>query len=173
MRKKIFTEKARLNHVALSDEVSDFLAESIDSDVRQIESCLHNLALRAKLLRCGITMQMAWEIVQHYAPCEKKLDLEKIIGYVSTGYGISTKEMRSDKRRKPLVIARNTVFFLARKHTDLSLGEIGKIFGRSHSTVIKGITSLEREVSRETSLGRQIASTIAIIERNGGIISPS
>ncbi len=173
LRKKIFTEKARLYQVILPEDVSDFLAESIDSDVRQIESCLRNLALKAKLLRCGITMQMAWEAVQYYAPCEKKLDLEKIIAYVSSGYGISSEQMRSKSRKKDLVIARNTVYFLARKHTDLSLEEIGTIFGRSHSTVIKGITSLEREMSRETSLGRQIAGAISIIERNGGIISPS
>lgn len=172
-RKKILTEKARLNHVVLSEEVSDFLAESIDSDVRQIESCLSNLVLKAKLLKCGITMQMAWEAVQHYAPREKKLDLEGIIAYVAQGYGISRAQLGSKSRKKELVTARNTVFYLARKHTDLSLSEIGGIFDRTHSTVIKGITSLEREMTRETSLGRQIAGAIAIIERNGGIISPS
>ena len=118
-------------------------------------------------------IQRAWEAVQYYAPCEKKLDLEKIIAYVSRGYGISSSQMCSKSRKRDLVVARNTVFFLARKHTDLSLEEIGTIFGRSHSTVIKGITSLEREMSRETSLGRQIAGAISLIERNGGIISPS
>ena len=173
LRKKLFAEKARLSQVTLPEDVSDFLADSIDSDVRQIESCLRNLALKAKLLQCGITMQMAWEAVQYYAPCEKKLDLEKIIAYVSRGYGISSDAMRSKSRKKDLVVARNTVFFLARKHTDLSLGEIGTIFGKSHSTVIKGIPSLEREMSRETSLGRQIAGAITLIERTGGIISPS
>ncbi|MDL2210553.1 ATP-binding protein [Desulfovibrio sp. OttesenSCG-928-O18] len=173
MRKKIFQEKARLSQVTLTEEVSEFLAESIDSDVRQIESCLQNLVLKAKLLKCGITMQMAWEAVQHYAPCEKKLDLAGIIAYVSQGYGISAEQLRSKNRKRVLVTARNTVFFLARKHTDMSLAEIGNAFDRSHSTVIKGITSLEREMSRETSLGRQIAGAIAIIERNGGIISPS
>lgn len=173
LRKKILTEKARLAEVFLPEEVSDFLADSIDSDVRQIESCLHNLTLKAKLLQTGITMQMAWEAIQYYAPCEKKLDLEKIVAYVSNGYGVSSEQMRSKSRKKDLVVARNTVFFLARKHTALSLVEIGTTLGRSHSTVIKGITSLEREMSRETSLGRQIASAIALIERNGGIITPS
>ncbi|CAK7039991.1 MAG: Chromosomal replication initiator protein DnaA [Desulfovibrio sp.] len=173
MRKRIFEEKARLSQVSLPREVSDFLAESVDSDVRQIESCLQNLILKARLLKTGITMQMAWEAVQHYAPREKRLDLEKIISYVAQGYGVSAEQLSSKSRKRELVTARNTIFFLARKHTDLSLGEIGTVFHRSHSTVIKGITSLEREMSRETSLGRQIAGAIAIIERNGGIISPS
>ena len=172
-RKKIFKEKARHYQVALPEDVSDFLAENVSSDVRQIESCLQNLALWAKHLRCSITMQMAWKAVQHYAPCEKKLDLENILAYVSQSFGVSLKQMHTESRKKNLVAARKTVFFLARKHTDLSLAEIGNIFGKRHSTVIKGITSLESEMSRETPLGRQIASAIAIIERNGGIISPS
>ena len=172
-RKRIFEEKARLSQVCLPGEVSDFLAANIDKDVRQIESCLQNLVLKARLLKSGITMQMAWEAVQHYAPCEKKLDLEGIIAHVSHGYGISAEQLRSKSRRRELVVARNTVFFLARKYTDLSLEEIGNVFDRSHSTVIKGITSLEREMSRETSLGRQMAGAIALIERSGGIISPS
>lgn len=173
MRKRILKEKARLTQVVLTEEVSDFLADSIDSDVRQIESCLRNLVLKAKLLQSGITMQMAWEAVQYYAHCEKKLDLEKIIAYVAKGYGITADQMRSKDRKRNFVLARNTVYFLARKHTHLSLEEIGNLFGRRHSTVIKGITSLEREMSRETSLGRQIANAITIIERTGSIISPS
>ena len=172
-RKRIFKEKANSNHVLLSEDVSDFLADTIQSDVRQIESCLQNLILKAKLLKTDITMQLAWEAVQHYSPCKKSLDLENIIAYISQGYGVSTEQLRSKSRKREYVTARNTVFFLARKHTELSLGEIGTAFNRSHSTVIKGITTLEREISRESSIGRQMASAIALIERTGGIISPS
>ena len=172
-RKRIFKEKAKSNQVPLPEDVSDFLADTIQSDVRQIESCLQNLILKAKILKTGITMQLAWEAVQHYSPCGKSLDLNNIIAYVSQGYGISAEQLRSKSRKRELVTARNTVFYLARKHTDLSLEEIGSAFNRSHATVIKGITNLEREMSRESSIGRQMASTIAIVERTGGIISPS
>ncbi len=64
------------------------------------------------------------------------------------------------------------MFYLARKHTDLSLKEIGDRFSRRHSTVLKGITSIEREMSRETPLGRQVSNTLSLIERNGRITYP-
>lgn len=173
-RKRILTEKARTYQVMLPEDISDFLADSLDNDVRQLESCLRNLILKAKLLGSTITMQMAWEIAGNYASCEKKLDLEGILRYVCQGFSITPDQIRSKSRKRELVTARNTVFYLARKHTDLSLEEIGSRFCRSHSTVIKGITSLEREISRDSSLGRQMANTIAIVERNGnGIISTS
>ena len=63
--------------------------------------------------------------------------------------------------KRDRVVARNTAFYLARKHTDLSLVDIGRRFNRKHSTVIKGIASVEQEVSRKTSLGNQIARTMS------------
>ncbi|MDL2272129.1 chromosomal replication initiator protein DnaA [Desulfovibrio sp. OttesenSCG-928-I05] len=172
-RKRILNEKARFYQVRLPEDITDFLADSLDNDVRQLESCLQNLILKARLLGSAITMQMAWEIAGNYSSSGKKLDIEGIIRYVCEGFGITSDQIRSKSRKRELVTARNTVFYLARKHTELSLEEIGSRFCRSHSTVIKGITSLEREISRESSLGRQMANTIAIIERNGSIISSS
>ena len=67
----------------------------------------------------------------------------------------------SKSRRSQTVLARNTAFFLARKHTQLSLAAIGDRLGRKHSTVLKGIINVERELSHQTPLGRQIASTRA------------
>jgi chromosomal replication initiator protein len=75
-------------------------------------------------------------------------------------YGISFDELCSRSRKRDRVVARNTVFYLARKHTELSLVEIGRRLNRNHSTVIKGITSVEREIARRTPLGNQLAHTI-------------
>ena len=53
-----------------------------------------------------------------------------------------------------------------RKHTDMTLEEIGSRFNRRHSSVLKGITSLEREISRQSPVGRQISHTVRMIEKN-------
>lgn len=169
-RKRIIENKAKLHQVLLPEDVTDFLAQSLDSDVRQIESCLKNLLLKAKLMNTAITLNMALEIMDAYGYSKKELDLDGIIGYVCQGYGFTSDQLRSKSRKRELVHARNTIFYLARKHTDLSLEQIGSRFNRSHSTVIKGITALEREISRESSAGRQMSNTISLIERNSGII---
>ena len=62
-------------------------------------------------------------------------------------------------------MARNTAYFLLRKHTDMTLEEIGNRFNRKHSSVLKGITSLECEMSRQSPLGRQISHTVRMIEK--------
>ena len=171
-RRRILCEKARLHQVMLPDNVTDLLADRIRSDVRQIESCLHNLVLKAKLLNRQISMEMAWEVLGHYAQQEVVMDFEGIVRKVCEGFGISPQQLNSRSRKREFVVARNSVFYLARKHTELSLKEIGDRFSRRHSTVLKGITSIEREMSRETPLGRQVSNTLSLIERNGRITYP-
>ena len=168
-RRKILRTKASFHQVLLPGEVEDILARHIHPDVRLIESCLHTLILKARLFNSNITPQMAWEVVGHYAGHAPVLDLESIITYVCRGFDLTREQLHSSSRKQEYVCARNTVFFLARKHTELSLEAIGRQFSRKHSTVMKGISSFEREISRQTPLGLQLSNILAMIERNGNI----
>lgn len=168
-RRRIIRNKAKVHQVVLPDDVTDYLAENISSDIRQIESCLRNLALKAKLLNRAISMEQARETVCNYLGSTPVLNLSEIVRMVCQSFGIAADVLGSKSRKQGHVQARNAAFYLARKHTDLSLQEIGKHFNRTHSTVIKGITSLETEISRQSAAGRQIGSAIALIERNSGL----
>ena len=172
-RKRLFHEKARTFQVHLPEEVEDTLARHIRSDVRQIESCLRNLVLKARLLNSGITLQMAWESISQYAGETPILDFEGIVSFVCQAFGFTKEQLCSCNRKHQYVLARNTAFFLARKHTDLSLHAIGQQFNRRHSTVLKGITSIESEMSRQTPSGRQLTKILGMIERNGNIVPPA
>lgn len=172
-RRRILRRKASLHQVLLPDEVEDALARHIKTDVRQIESCLQNLIFKARLYNSSITLRMAWEVIANYASHSPVLDMEAILDHVCRSFGLSREQLFSVSRKQDYVRARNLTFYLARKHTDMSLGSIGRRCGRSHSTVLKGITSLEREMSRDTPQGRQIANALDMIERHGMISPPS
>jgi ATPase involved in DNA replication initiation len=172
-RKRIFYQKARAFQVHLPEEVEDTLARHIRSDVRQIESCLRNLVLKARLLNCGISLQMAWEVIAQYVNHAPVLDFEGIVSFVCKGFGLSKEQLCSNSRKQEYVMARNSAFFLARKHTDLSLEAIGQQFNRRHSTVLKGITNIEREMGRQTPAGRQLTRVLGMIEKNGSILPPT
>mgnify|MGYP001766392667 CR=1 FL=1 len=159
-RLNIIASKAHCAQVHMPGSVAQLLADRIRNDVRQLESCLKNIILKAKLLNVDISMDLAWNVLNNYALDDASLDLDKIISFVCQAYGLGLDELRSKSRKKERVVARNTAYYLARKHTDLSLVDIGRRFNRKHSTVIKGIASVEQEVSRKTALGNQIARTI-------------
>lgn len=171
-RRRILRSKASLHQVILPGEVEDMLARYIHADVRQIESCLHNLILKARLLNSRITPEMAWEIIGHYAEHTPILDMDAIIGQVCRCFSVSREQLVSASRKQEYVTARSTAYYLARKHTDLSLESIGRRFNRRHSTVLKGITGLEREMSMQSPSGRQIANVLQMIERTGSIVLP-
>jgi len=104
-------------------------------------------------------MNLAWEVLENYAVHNASPDIGHIITFICKCYAMSEDELRSKSRKRDVVLARNTAFYLARKHTELSLKSIGEHLGRKHSTVLKGITKVEREISMQTPLGRQIENT--------------
>lgn len=159
-RTKIIRNKAHSYQVNISRDVEELLAHNLNTDVRQLESCLQNLVLKARLLKQNICKDMALQILENYDCDIKEMDLQQIVRFICKTYEISSEELASKSRKKINVLARNTAFFLARKYTDLSLEQIGKRFNRRHSTVLKGINSVKREVSKETRLGNQLARTI-------------
>lgn len=169
MRRHILERKAKSFQVLLPDSVCELLACRLDGDVRQMESCLNSLIFKARLLNCGLNLDLAMEVLSQYTEMSSGPDMPTIVRLVCESYGLNERQLGSRSRRKECVLGRNTVYYLARKHTELTLEEIGEKFNRRHSTVIKGITSVERELSKESSLGRQIARAVKLIERNAGM----
>jgi chromosomal replication initiator protein len=159
-REEIVRRKARSLQVQVPDDVTGLLAERLTSDIRQLESCLNNLVLKARLLGQRITTELAWQVLENYAAQTSTPDVDRIVGFVCKTYGIAEPELLSKSRSQQTVLARNTAFYLCRKHTDLSLAAIGERLGRKHSTVLKGIINVEREINHQTPLGRQLSSTI-------------
>lgn len=159
-RLNILESKARSHQVLLPGNVAGLLADRIRTDIRQLESCLQNLALKARILGQAISMEMAWDVLKNYDLEQPSLGLDQIVDYVCSVYDIKAEHLTSKSRKRQYVIARNTAFFLARQHTELSLHDIGDRFNRRHSTVVKGITAVERQLSLQTPLGRQIESAI-------------
>lgn len=159
-RLQIIENKSQAAQVSMPSKVAELLADRLRGDVRQLESCLKNIILRAKLMGAQISMDLAWEILQNYELDNPTINMDQIISFVCQAYGIPFDDLRSKSRKKDRVIARNTAFYLARKHTELSLVDIGRRFNRKHSTVIKGIATVEQEVARQSPLGSQIVHTI-------------
>lgn len=169
MRREILTRKANLWQVKLPDDVCDLLSTRLSSDVRQLESCLKNLIFKARILNSGINIDMAIETANQYAGAETGLSLHSIIKMVCESYGVTEHQLKSKSRKQEYVHGRNTAFYLARKHTEMTLEEIGCIFNRRYSTVMRGITQVEEEMARESNQGRQFARAVAQIEHRFGI----
>lgn len=164
-RVRILEAKAKVHQVQISQDVTELFANSIQNDIRLLESCLQNLVIKARLLNQNISRSMALEILQNYAPSQNKPDLERITRFICQSFDLSDEKLREKSRKKERVFARNAIFYLARRYTDLSLKNIGEVFNRKHSTVLKGITQVEQEIARQSPMGRQfdrLAQTLEV-----------
>ncbi|RQD60707.1 MAG: chromosomal replication initiator protein DnaA [Desulfonatronovibrio sp. MSAO_Bac4] len=162
-RREIIKNKAASMQIDVPDEVTDFLAGKIQQDIGQLESCLQNLVFKARMLKEKISLELANQVIKHFDVQEHSLSMDDIINQVCKLFDVSLDSISSKSRKKQYVLARNVAFFVARRHTEASLKEIGYKLNRRHSTVIKGITSVEKELSRQSPLGRQLEQTISQI----------
>lgn len=173
MRCEILRSKAKARNTVLSEEVVAILAGGIEGDVRQLESCLQTLLLKGRVLNSGITPELAAEVLSQYGNVKKggsKLTIDGLIGCISREYSVTEKQLCSCLRRRLYVEARNVLFYLARKYTSLTLVQIGARVNKRHSTVLKGIATIEHNLTAGTASGRQTAAVVRVIERSAGCL---
>lgn len=161
----ILVEKSKKLGLVLPESIAELMAKRIDADVRMLESCLQNVVFRAKVLGTAITEDIVYDVISQVSHSQPALDLPSIVDYVCKGFGVTKQQLESSSRCANYVLARNLAFYLLRKHTDMTLEEIGHGFNRRHSTVIKGISALEKEVSKESHVGRQLSDFIEKVEK--------
>lgn len=148
-RLAILNDKADKVQLSLPYEVSHFIAEKIQSNVRELEGALHRLAASSRFMRRTITLEMVQQSLHDLWTPQTQVTLEAIQKLVAEYFDISVSEMRSEKRQRKIVRPRQIAMSLAKELTQYSLPEIGKAFGgRDHSTVIhscKTITKLKND----------------------------
>jgi chromosomal replication initiator protein len=155
-RQRIVQKKAVTQGVVLSEEFVDYLARHIKGDVRQIESAI--LAIRAKSALMGGQVEMALvrEVVEGIVGIPKNLSAMMIGEFVSTQFNVSVQDLQSRTRKRAVVFPRQVAMYLSRTHTQESLVDIGKAFGRDHATVLHAIKVVSDRILRDVSVSAQV-----------------
>ncbi|MBR2926683.1 MAG: chromosomal replication initiator protein DnaA [Clostridia bacterium] len=147
LRIAIIKKKAEQVNITIPNDVLNFLAENLRSNIRQIEGAIKKLGALTFLSGKSINMELAQECLSELLGGAEPLNVtvDKIFGAVYNKYGISKEQMISPKRNREIAAARNVCIYLIRDITEMSYPAISKIFNRDHSTVI---TSYNNMVSR-------------------------
>jgi len=164
-RVKILQKKASNKKIKLPLQVSEFIANYLGEDVRQLESSILGLFARAKLMNNKINIQMAREVINNVLEIRQRITIDSINEMVCRSYMISPKELLSKSRKKLLVEARNIIMYLCRKYTNNSLETIGKTYGRSHATVIHAIKKIDKEKNLNSSTAKKLVFLTNKIEQ--------
>ncbi len=150
-KQAILKMKADQNKIDIPEDVSYFLANSITSNVRELEGYLIRVGAYASLTSTPINLDMAKNILKDIiVENSREITIEKIQKTVAESFQIKTSELKSSKRLKNLVFPRQIAMYICRKMTDLSYPEIGAKFGgKDHSTIIHAIKKIEKKIEED------------------------
>jgi chromosomal replication initiator protein len=150
------------------DDVCEFLANQITSNIREIEGAIYKVASLSELMHRPIDLGLAKEALRDsLGAARKKVTIESIVRVVTGHFGIKAVDLQSKKRSRSIAHPRQVCMWLARRLTDHSLVEIGGYFGgRDHTTVLYALEKVDRECLVDKplkelldSLGREVRAS--------------
>lgn len=159
-RVAILRKKAELENIDLPDDVMEYVANNVKSNIRELEGAVNKiLAYSRLLLPQEITREMAEAALKDIiAPEEAAMITHNLIlEIVSEHYNVSPADITSKKRPKEIAFPRQIVMYLCRKLTDMSLPKIGEVLGkRDHTTVLHGYDKINKQVQKDIHLKNTI-----------------
>ncbi|MGB6370697.1 MAG: chromosomal replication initiator protein DnaA [Atribacterota bacterium] len=163
----ILRKKGQSENLNVPNEVIDFIAEKIPSNIRQLEGALTKLTAFSTLTKKELSIPLTQEILKDIIPLEnKKVSISQIQKTVSDYYNIKVNSLLSKKRTKDIVLARQVAVYLSRELTDLSLTSIGETFGRrDHTTIIHSYTKIKNKIKKDKGFKNIINNLILDIKK--------
>ena len=147
-RMAILRKKAESDNFDINDEILNYIANNIKSNVRELEGALNKLLAYNNLVKADITMEIAQQELQNIITPDKPREVtpQLIIEVVTEHFNISMDQMVSKSRSSDIAKPRQIAMFLCKTMTDSSLDVIGSFLGgRDHSTIIHGIKKVTEE----------------------------
>src|SRR4051794_9717215 len=155
LRKRLIQDK-----VEMDDDALTVLAESVDSSVRALEGALIRVVAYASLRGERITGEVVRAVVGRLPIRASRL--EDIQAAAAEAYGLSRDRLLARDRSPKVAMARQVAMYLARELTDVSLPEIGRGFGRDHSTVVHA----HKRIAADVAAGGPAAATVDKLRRD-------
>ena len=154
----ILQKRADTERVHIPDDVAEFIARSIKSNVRELEGALTRLIAYASLTSVSINLATAQQVLRHIiATQEKKVTIELIQKRVGEQFGMRDQDLKVRSNSKAIAYPRQIAMYLVKQLTSASLPEIGRQFGgKHHTTVLHSVNKIDALRRTDKDLNRTI-----------------
>lgn len=154
----ILKNKSETYGIYLTNEILEYIAYNITSNIRELEGCLIKLLASSSLNSKEIDFDLVKKTVKEVSTNKQvNISIDYITKVVCDYFKVDDNKVREKNRRKEIVLARQVAMFLSKQLTKSSLKTIGLHFGgRDHSTVIHAQTSIEQSISSDSKLKETI-----------------
>jgi len=167
-RLAILRKKARILQINLNDQIFEFLASRIKSNVRRLEGALMRVASFASLSGKELTQEVVERLLKDILQEEARnlITIEQIQRRVAEHFDVRLADMTSKRRPANIAFPRQVAMYLARELTKASLNEIGDAFGgRDHGTVLHACKLVKRRMKEQDSVRQTISFIDSSLQR--------
>lgn len=157
-RVAILRKRAQLSHASVPDEVFDYIATNIASNIRELEGAF-NTVLAYSLLAGSITLPVAREALKDLVQPTpiRKLSCAVIMDVVSRYYTVTVEDLKSNRRNKEVTVPRQVAMYLCRSMLNMTLPQIGNEFGnRDHTTVMHSCSKISEDILKRQDISRAL-----------------
>ena len=158
LRVAIIKKKAEQINIHIPDDVLNFLAENLRSNIRQIEGAIKKLGAKSFLSGSEITMDLTKSCISELLGGAEPVSvtIDKIFTAVQQNYEVSKKDLVGPRRTSNIASARHIAIYLIRNITDMSFPNIGKIFERDHTTIMSSIGLIEKKIASDNTFALEL-----------------
>jgi chromosomal replication initiator protein len=163
----IIQKKAEMMEIKkIPDEVVQFLASRVKSNIRELEGCLIRIAAQSSLTGEEITLETTKKILKDIIHDEERpVTIESVQKIVCEFYNMKLSDIKAKRRTKDIALPRQIAMYLAKQATHSSLSEIGKHFGgKDHATVIYACRQIEERKTKDEIFNRIIENLLQKIK---------
>jgi len=163
----ILRKKAKLENLQVANEVMVYIADNIQSNIRELEGALIRVMAYASLNSSPITLEVATQALRDILPVStpKQITIDMVQQAVADYYHLSLSEFKAKKRTRSIAFPRQIAMYLCRQLTDCSLPKIGEEFGgRDHTTVIHAHDKISQCIQKDPVLERRIKDIVQLLK---------
>ncbi len=164
-RKAILLARAAEESIYIPEEVIEYIAQNVESDVRLLEGSLTKVIAYSSLKKKDVSLEIAKEILRDKIKVEvpKNISVTDIQKAVSKYFNITVNELKSEKRLENIAYARQVAMYLSKVYTNLSLTEIGMLFGgKAHSTVLRSAEKINNLLKSRKKTKKEIEEILSL-----------
>jgi len=157
----ILRKKAKAENLDIPNEAMNYIANQIDTNIRELEGALIRVVAYSSLINADITSHLAAEALKDIIPSSRPrmITINDIQAKVGEFYGLKLEDFKARKRTKAVAFPRQIAMYLSRELTDFSLPKIGEAFGgRDHTTVIHAHEKISKLVQEDQELYKIITN---------------
>ena len=163
-RVAILKRKAGENIKFFEDKALEFIAETIQSSIRELEGVLTTLIAQAQIKNSILNIPEIKLLLRNNIKSKKSVSVNEIVKSICEYYQIEESLIYSKTRRKDVVYPRQVIMYILREEYNISYPSIGdKLGGRDHTTVIHSYEKIKKEIKTNNHLVKEIADLMSIL----------